>query len=176
MRKASQTRNRGQGQRRGYTRRSPGSALLGFILLGGLGALLLALPLLVLLWRGVARNRWLPGGTLCHRCGPLSLVTSGISLLFTLLLGTPLAYVWRAGRFATSRGGDHHRPPDRPAAMVAGIGLLLAFGRTACWAARCTSLAFTCLHNRGGHLCADVRFRSLYIRAARLGSEPCGRT
>ncbi len=146
--------------------------LAGFFLVGGLGALLLAVPIGVLLWRGV------DAGFAGYLANPsvidavrLSISTSVISLLVTLLLGTPLAYV--LARWSFRHKAAVETVIDLPIVlppMVAGIGLLLAFGRNGLFGAP--------LHALGIHLpftTAAVIFAQafvsapLYIRAARLG-------
>jgi molybdate transport system permease protein len=146
--------------------------LAGFLLLGGLAALLLAVPLLVLLWRGV------DAGLAGYLADPsviaaarLSIMTSVVTVLATLLLGTPLAY--GLARWSFRHKAAVETVIDLPIVlppMVAGIGLLLAFGRNGLFGAP--------LHALGIHLpftTAAVVFAQafvsapLYIRAARLG-------
>lgn len=146
--------------------------LAGFFLVGGLGALLLAIPMVVLLWRGV------DAGFAGYLADPsvvaaarLSILTSATSVLVTLLLGTPLAYV--LARWSFRHKSVVETIIDLPIVlppMVAGIGLLLAFGRNGLFGAP--------LHALGIHLpftTAAVIFAQafvsapLFIRAARLG-------
>lgn len=146
--------------------------LAGFLLVGGLGALLLAIPMAVLLWRGV------DAGFAGYLADPsviaaarLSIFTSATSVLATLLLGTPLAYV--LARWSFRHKAVVEAIIDLPIVlppMVAGIGLLLAFGRN--------GLLGGPLHALGIHLpftTAAVIFAQafvsapLYIRATRLG-------
>lgn len=60
----------------------------------------------------------------------LSLMTSGITLVLTFLLGTPVAFFVSAKKGMLAKAGEIivHLPTILPPA-VAGIGLLLAFGR-----------------------------------------------
>jgi len=146
--------------------------LLGFILPAGLTGILLALPLLVLLLRGVESGfaGFLSEPTVIQ-AAMLSILTTGISLLITLILGTPLAYL-------LSRWSFRHKAwielvIDLPIVlppMVAGIGLLLTFGRN--------GFLGGVLDLWGIHLpftTAAVIFAQafvsapLFIRAARLG-------
>ena len=146
--------------------------LLGFILLGGLGALLLALPLLVLLWRGVGAGI---AGYLAEpsvvAAARLSLITSGISLLFTLLLGTPLAYV--LARWSFRYKAVVETIIDLPIVlppMVAGIGLLLAFGRNGLLGGPLHELGIRLPFTTAAVIFAQTFVSApLYIRAARLG-------
>jgi molybdate transport system permease protein len=146
--------------------------LIGFILPAGLTGILLALPLLVLLWRGVEASfsGYLADPTVVQAAF-LSIFTTVISLLVTLLLGTPLAYL--LARWSFRRKAWIELVIDMPIVlppMVAGIGLLLTFGRNGflggfldLWGIR---LPFTT---------AAVIFAQafvsapLFIRAARLG-------
>ncbi len=146
--------------------------LAGFLLIGGLAGSLLAIPLLVLLWHGVGAGF---AGYLADpsvvAAAQLSVFTSVVSMLVTLLLGTPLAYVLARWSFRNKAAVE--TVIDLPIVlppMVAGIGLLLAFGRNGLFGGP--------LHELGIHLpftTAAVVFAQafvsapLYIRAARLG-------
>lgn len=100
---------------------------------------LLALPLLLFLLLPLAALilRVDPAGLVLNLANPqviqavhLSLVTTGISTLLTLLFGTPLAY-WLARRHFRGRAAIDTLL-DLPMVLppsVAGIALLLAFGR-----------------------------------------------
>jgi molybdate transport system permease protein len=104
----------------------------GLVLLAGLPLLFLALPLLALVWRTAGELGDLPdrtAETLRHALR-LSLITSAISLVLVLSLGTPLAYLLARRRFFGSRLVD--TLVDLPIVLppaVAGIALLMAFGR-----------------------------------------------
>jgi molybdate transport system permease protein len=146
--------------------------LIGFFIPGGITSLFLALPLMILLWRGVDAGF---AGYLSEpsviQAALLSLFTSVSSLLLTLLLGTPLAYL--LARWSFRRKAWIELVIDLPIVlppMVAGIGLLLMFGRN--------GLLGGLLDSWGVHLpftTAAVIFAQafvsapLYIRAARLG-------
>ncbi len=146
--------------------------LAGFFVPAALAGLVLALPLTVLLWHGVT------AGIAGYLADPsviaaarLSIQTSAVSMLATLLLGTPLAYV--LARWSFRHKAVVEAIIDLPIVlppMVAGIGLLLAFGRN--------GLLGGPLHQLGIHLpfttAAVVLAQAfvsapLYIRAARLG-------
>jgi molybdate transport system permease protein len=146
--------------------------LLGFLLPGSLTGILLALPLVVLLMRGVEASfsGYLSEPTVVQ-AAILSIFTTVISVLITLILGTPLAYL--LSRWSFRYKAWIELVIDLPIVlppMVAGIGLLLTFGRNGflggfldLWGIR---LPFTT---------AAVIFAQafvsapLYIRAARLG-------
>ena len=109
-------------------RRSP-TFLIWFLPLPLL--LLLALPLVALVWRGASGGGLSPEGlsTLRQALG-LSLATSAVSSGAIVLFGTPLAFALARRRFAGARAVD--LLIDLPIVLppsVAGIALLLAFGR-----------------------------------------------
>jgi molybdate transport system permease protein len=146
--------------------------LLGFFLLGGLTGVLLALPLLILLWRGVVAglDGYLSEPTVAQ-AAILSIFTTGVSLLITLLLGTPLAYL--LARWSFRHKAWIELIVDLPIVlppMVAGIGLLLTFGRNGLMGG-----LLDLLHIRLPFTTAAVIFAQafvsapLFIRAARLG-------
>lgn len=109
--------------------RSRGQGWL-FVLPAALSVLALGVPLAALVWRALAQG---PGHLTDPAIGAavrLSLATSTVSTLLVVVLGTPLAYVMARYRF---RGKALVQllvdlpivlPP-----MVAGIALLMAFGR-----------------------------------------------
>jgi molybdate transport system permease protein len=145
---------------------------MGFFLPATMAGALLALPLVVLLWQGIVTGfmRYLADPSVVDAIR-LSLFTSVISLLITLLLGTPLAYT--LARWSFRHKSIVETAIDLPIVlppMVAGIALLLTFGRN--------GLLGEPLHILGVHLpftTAAVIFAQtfvsapLYIRAARLG-------
>jgi molybdate transport system permease protein len=109
----------------------PSIGRLALIAAAGMGALFLIVPLVVLVARGAATRGWegLPQTGVAEAVG-LSLMTTTLSTGFTLLLGTPLAYVLARWRFP-GRGLINTLvtlPIVLPPA-VAGLALLLTFGR-----------------------------------------------
>ena len=104
----------------------------GFLGLAGILALFLALPVVVLVGRAVG------GGALSEALGAtavldalgLSLITTTASLVLTVIIGTPLAWVLARRRF---RGASMLETiVDLPIVLppsVAGLALLLVFGR-----------------------------------------------
>lgn len=146
--------------------------LVGFFVPGALAGLLLALPLVVLLWRGVDAGL---AGYLADRsvvaAARLSIFTSAISVLATLLLGTPLAYV--LARWSFRRKAVVETIIDLPIVlppMVAGIGLLLAFGRNGLLGAPLHALGIQLPFTTAAVVFAQTFVSApLYIRAARLG-------
>jgi molybdate transport system permease protein len=146
--------------------------LLSFLFPAGVFAALMALPLLVLLLRGVE------AGLAGYLTNPsvidavrLSLYTSAISLVVTLVLGTPLAYT-------LARWSFRYRPVvetfvDLPIVlppMVAGIGLLLAFGRNGMLGGVLDAAGIRLPFTTAAVIFAQTLVSApLYIRAARLG-------
>jgi molybdate transport system permease protein len=107
---------------------------LGYGLWGGLvigAACFLALPIVALLWRSLSAGLWQDGlGEPLWQALRLTLQTTAYSMGLVLLFGTPLAYALAHGRFWGRRGLNLlvELPIVMPPA-VAGLGLLLAFGR-----------------------------------------------
>lgn len=104
-----------------------------FLVIGSAVAfLLLALPPLVLLLRAITTQAWqgVPQSDVILSAVGLSFVTSLITLLLTLLFGTPLAYTLARWRFPGRRIVNVfvELPIVMPPA-VAGLALLLTFGR-----------------------------------------------
>ncbi len=94
--------------------------------------LLLALPLLALAWRAIAASGSLTPQTWAalRQAMALSLATSALSLVLIVAFGTPLAFALARRRFPGSRALNVLI--DLPIVLppsVAGIALLLAFGR-----------------------------------------------
>ena len=146
--------------------------LAGFLLPGALAGLALALPLVVLLWRGV------DAGFAGYLADPsvidaarLSVFTSATSALVTLLLGTPLAYV--LARWSFRHKAVVEAIIDLPIVlppMVAGIGLLLAFGRNGLLGGPLHALGIQLPFTTAAVIFAQAFVSApLYIRAARLG-------
>jgi molybdate transport system permease protein len=146
--------------------------LLGFFLPGGMTSLFLAMPLFLLLWRGVESGL---SGYLTEpsvfQAALLSMLTSFISLAVTLLLGTPLAYM-------LARWSFRHKTwielvidlPIVVPPMVAGIGLLLLFGSHGVLGIPLKSLGVRLPFTTAAVIFAQTFVSApLYIRAARLG-------
>ena len=107
----------------------PGRVLLTII--ATVGLLFLILPIVALIIRAIQTQAWqeMAGGSLIPAV-LLSLLTTTITLLLTIFIGTPLAYVLARRQF---RGKQFlsvlvELPVVLPPA-VAGLGLLVAFGR-----------------------------------------------
>lgn len=111
--------------------RQPHSAARPFFIFGLLLVALLALPLAVVIWRGLGDDFFshisTPAAMAALR---LSLITSGLSLAICVVLGTPLAYGLARWRFRGQRLIE--TLSDLPVVLppaVAGVALLLTFGR-----------------------------------------------
>ena len=101
------------------------------LLLGGVLVLFLVLPVLVLLTRGLTSSFWptLQSPAVLDALR-VSLLTTGITLLLTVLLVTPVA--WLLARFEFAGKNVLDTLLDLPIVLppvVAGVGLLLTFGR-----------------------------------------------
>ena len=146
--------------------------LLGFLLPGGLTGLLLAVPLLVLLWHGADAGFT---GYLAEpsviQAASLSVFTSGVSLLVTFLLGMPLAYLLARWSFRFKAWIE--LIIDLPIVvppMVAGIGLLLTFGRNGVLGGLLNAWGIHLPFTTAAVIFAQTFVSApLFIRAARLG-------
>lgn len=135
-------------------------------------ALLLALPVGVLLVRAarpeVLSSLALPVALEALR---LSLLTTGIALLVTVVLGTPLAYVLARHRFPGRRWLD--ALVDLPVVLppvVAGVALLLVFGRRGLLGAPLTDAGVTIAFTSTAVILAQVFVASpFFVRAMKVG-------
>ncbi len=112
----------------------PYATLFGWLIIGLASffiVLLLVVPLVALLWR--ALPGWMAGTwqtPLIFSALRLSLLTSSLALCFSILVGTPMAYVLARYRtFSTSLLDVLIDLPMILPPAVAGIALLVAFGR-----------------------------------------------
>jgi molybdate transport system permease protein len=143
-----------------------------FILLGGLMVVLLAVPLLMLLWRGLTSEplRLLADPTV-QAALRLSAWTSSAATLIALILGMPLAYLLARNRFAGRTLLEVL--VDLPIVLppsVAGIALLVAFGRRGLLGAALAPLGVSLPFTSAAVVLAQVFVAApLFIRAARLG-------
>ena len=139
--------------------------------------LLLALPVLALLLEGIGRDFLALIGTVQARSAlRLSLGTSLLSLLVALLAGTPLAYILARWRFRGQRTLE--LLVDLPIVMppsVAGLGLLMAFGRRGLLGSSLEVLGISLPFTTAAVVLAQVFVSGpLYIRAARIGFSGVG--
>lgn len=142
------------------------------MLLAGLMVLMLAIPVVMLLWRGLTSDfvSYLgsPGVQSAMR---LSLSTSLLATGLALILGTPLAYILARWRF---RGRTLVEVlVDLPIVLppsVAGIALLAAFGRRSVLGGALTSFGISLPFTTAAVVLAQAFVAApLFIRAARIG-------
>jgi molybdate transport system permease protein len=133
---------------------------------------LLALPILALLWRAGAEGI-LPYITQpsAHAALRLSLVTSTLSVLMTLVTGTPLAFVLARRRFPGKALLE--LAIDLPIVLppsVAGIALLVAFGRQGVFGSGLSTLGISLPFTTAAVVLAQTFVSApLFVRAARIG-------
>ena len=133
---------------------------------------LLALPVLALLWRAGAEGMLSlivePSALSALR---LSLVTSTLSVMIAIITGTPLAFVLARRKF-------NGKPflelvIDLPVVLppsVAGIALLIAFGRQGVFGSWLASLGITIPFTTAAVVLAQTFVSApLFVRAARIG-------
>lgn len=139
--------------------------------LAGLYLLFISLPLIVMVVRGVGEEGfWASlGEGFVLDALRLSLATSGIAVAITALLGTPAAYFLARGRFPGHSVVDAllDLPIVLPPA-VAGLAMLMAFGRTGPLGELGGSLAFTTTAVVMSQIFVSTPF---FIRSARVGFE-----
>ena len=136
-------------------------------------AIFLGLPVLVLVIRaaaGGALARSLVSPAVLDAVG-LSLMTTSASLLLTVAIGLPLAFVLARRTFPGKRLAEIcNRPADRPPAIGRRIGT--AAGVRTAWPARRSArpprLA-RLVHDRGRDPGPDLRPAPFFIRSARAG-------
>ena len=146
-----------------------------FVAPGLLFALLVALPLAALVYRAMEGGDLLESlrKPIVRDALRLSLVTSSLTLVVVICLGTPLAYVLARGRFPGRRLLD--TLVDLPMVLppvVAGVALLMAFGRRGVFGdelrAAGIELAFTTQAVILAQIFVSAPF---YIRAAKVGFQ-----
>jgi molybdate transport system permease protein len=143
-----------------------------FILPSLLLLALLALPVLALLWRAGADGLFLfitqPSAVSALR---LSLLTSTFSVLVAIATGTPLAFVLARRKFSGKTVLE--LLIDLPIVLppsVAGIALLIAFGRQGVFGAALNSLGITLPFTTTAVVLAQTFVSApLFVRAARIG-------
>ena len=142
-------------------------------ILPGLGLiLLLALPLVALLWRALRE------GLLHYALTPmalsamrLSLLTSSLSLVISIVTGTPLAYAMARWRFRGQAALELliDLPIVLPPA-VAGLGLLVAFGRQGLFAEPLNLMGISLPFTTAAVVLAQTFVSApFFVRSARIG-------
>ena len=154
-------------------RRAAGVWVVSGMVGAALVALLLAVPLAALVWRTLESGALGPamGSPVVGHALRLSLVTSAVSLGLALLCGTPLAYGLARWRF---RGrGALDALVDVPVVLppaVAGIALLMAFGRRGVLGAPLDALGISVAFTPVAVVLAQCFVAvPYYVRAARTG-------
>lgn len=133
---------------------------------------LLALPLLALVWRALAADfigyALAPTALAALR---LSLVTSAVSVLIVFITGTPLAYALARWKFKGRAWLE--LLIDLPIILppsVAGIALLVAFGRQGVFGGALSALGLSLSFSTAAVVIAQTFVSApLYVRAARIG-------
>lgn len=148
-------------------------------ILAGLLLLFIAFPLAALLLHTPPSTLWSSLHTESARSAlTLSLQTTTITLLATLIFGTPLAYVLARGRFPGKRLLDS--VVDLPIVVppaVAGVALLLAFGRQGLLAPQLSALGIHLSFSTPAVVLAQLFVACpFYVRAARAGFVGVDRT
>lgn len=135
--------------------------------------LFLGLPLLALVWRALqAGGQVLPAfqGLAIVRAITISLITTAVSVVLMLLLGTPLAYAFARFRFPLRNALTVliEMPVVMPP-VVAGLALLLAFGRRGLLGAPLSALGVQLPFTPLAIIMAQVFVASpFYVRAAQV--------
>lgn len=133
---------------------------------------LLALPVLALLWRAGSDGLFVfitqPSAVAALR---LSLLTSTFSVLIAIVTGTPLAFVLARRKFAAKPFLE--LVIDLPIVLppsVAGIALLIAFGRQGMFGVWLNALGITLPFTTAAVVLAQTFVSApLFVRAARIG-------
>lgn len=133
---------------------------------------LLALPVLALLWRAGSDGLFVfitqPSAVAALR---LSLLTSTFSVLIAIVTGTPLAFVLARRKFAAKTFLE--LIIDLPIVLppsVAGIALLIAFGRQGVFGIWLNALGITLPFTTAAVVLAQTFVSApLFVRAARIG-------
>jgi len=154
----------------------PGKMLLTII--ATIGLLFLILPIVALMIRAIQTHAWeeMAGSSLLPAV-LLSLLTTSITVILTIFVGTPLAYFLARRQFR----GKHflgvlvELPIVLPPA-VAGLGLLVAFGRRGLFGPALETLGITLPFSTAAVIIAQTFVAApFYIRAAQVafqGVEP----
>jgi molybdate transport system permease protein len=137
-----------------------------------LGVIFLSLPILVLVLHMLESQAWHTlDSELVSMAISLSLVTTSITAIITVLLGTPLAYVLARWRFTGRRllRVLVELPIVMPPA-VAGLALLLTFGRRGFLGATLAQLGISLPFSMGAVIIAQIFVAApFFIRSAQVG-------
>ncbi len=142
--------------------------------LAGIGFAFLTLPLLALAIRAVQEQAWAEAaGSGLAEAVLLSLLTTGVSSLLTLTFGTPLAYIFARRKFRYKRVLNVliELPIVLPPA-VAGLALLIAFGRRGLFGPALDALGITLPFTTAAVVVAQTFVSApFYIRSAQVGFQ-----
>ncbi|MBI1277225.1 MAG: molybdate ABC transporter permease subunit [Anaerolineaceae bacterium] len=135
------------------------------------GLLFLILPIMALIIRAIQTQAWqeMAGGSLLPAI-LLSLLTTTITLILTILIGTPLAYFLARHQFRGKRllSVLIELPVVLPPA-VAGLGLLVAFGRRGLFGPMLESVGVSLPFSTAAVILAQTFVAApFYIRAAQV--------
>jgi molybdate transport system permease protein len=166
-----EARPRPRGRRRRRWRASPALILLG--LGAGVFTLIILVPVLAIFVRVLPQEQiWaIARRPVVVEALRLSFETTGLTLLLSIGLGTPLAYLLARYRFPGQTLLDSliELPMVLPPA-VAGIGLLMAFGRRGLFGPALTSIGISVGFTTAAVIIAQFFVASpFYVRAARSG-------
>ena len=150
----------------------PGKMLLTLVAIFGL--LFLTLPIMALIIRAVQTQAWeeMAGGNLVPAV-LLSLFTTSITVLLTILIGTPLAYFLARRQFRGKRFISVlvELPIVLPPA-VAGLGLLVAFGRRGLFGPTFEAVGLSLPFSTAAVIIAQAFVAApFYIRAAQVAFQ-----
>jgi molybdate transport system permease protein len=156
-----------------FRKGGPGRIPLALAAVSLIPVAFLALPVAALVWRSVTTGHWLEAvaGPMVGRALALTLTTTLTSLVVTVLLGTPLAYLLARYRFPGRRMLEMlvDLPMVLPPA-VAGLALLMAFGRRGLLGGFLESTGIDLAFTTAAVVFAQCFVSApLYIRAARAG-------
>lgn len=151
---------------------SPASALV--TLMGAVGLVFLTLPIVALVVRSISVRAWegVPGSAVPDAIW-LSFVTTILSIVMTLVFGTPLAYILARRRFPLRRLVSVlvELPIVLPPA-VAGLALLLTFGRRGLLGPALTELGIMLPFTIYAVIMAQTFVSApFYIRSAQVGFQ-----
>ena len=143
-----------------------------FILPAALLFLLFALPLLAILLRAARADLFASAFSVqALKALNLSLLTSTLTTLLTVLLGTPLAYILARWKFKFKTWVE--MVLDLPIVLppsVAGVALLIAFGRRGIFGAPLAALGISLPFTTAAVVVAQLFVAApLFVRAARIG-------
>jgi molybdate transport system permease protein len=133
---------------------------------------LMGLPLLALVWRAIDRD------FLTNVLSPtaisalkLSLVTTSVTVLLTIVTGTPLAYILAGAKFPGKTALE--LLVDLPVVIppsVAGLALFIAFGRQGVFGGWLSSIGITLPFTTAAVILAQTFVSApLFVRSARVG-------